>query len=105
MGNITHPSFARRSSLSAGSRVLRNLICAAIQINIYPHKSSNSLAQWPASSRALHCAAYGAVVFKITLCNDFNTYNGNSNKKPSPSKSQLKAVAVRGESEEMFEVR
>ena len=29
----------------------------------------------------------------------------NSNKKPSPSKSQLKAIAVRGESDEMFEVR
>ena len=52
VGNITHPSFARRLSLSAGSRVLRNLICAAIQINIYPHKSSNSLAQWPATGGA-----------------------------------------------------
>ena len=34
-----------------------------------------------------------------------HAYNGNSNKKPSPSKSQLKAAAVQGESEEMFEVR
>ena len=36
-------------SLSACCGVLRNLICAAIQVNIYPHKSSNSLAQWPAT--------------------------------------------------------
>ena len=35
----------------------------------------------------------------------FHAHYGNSNKKPSPSKSQLKAVAVQEKSEEMFEVR
>ena len=45
------------------------------------------------------------ITIAIRSAMSFHAHKGNSNKKPSPSKSQLKAVAVQGESEEMFEVR
>ena len=51
-GNFGYRARLCHYSLSACCGVLRNLICAAIQVNIYPHKSSNSLTQWPATGGA-----------------------------------------------------
>ena len=63
-------------SLSACCGVLRNLICAAIQINIYPHKSSNSLAQWPATGGASIVLFNGAgFLLKLPLqCNGISMF-------------------------------
>ena len=53
----------------------------------------------------LRCRCFLKLHSAIRSAMSFHAHYGNSNKKPSPSKSQLKAVAVQGKSEEMFEVR
>ena len=79
--------------------------------NIIATLRLNGLAQWPANKRP--CVGFFNGAFPPlagnyhcnTERNGFHAHYGNSKKKPSPSKSQLKAVAVQEKSDEMFEVR
>ncbi len=56
VGNILVRSSLAATSLSVGSRVLRNLICTAIQEKLYPRKSSNS-------PRTMACCRQGSTLF------------------------------------------
>ena len=106
VGNITHPSFARRLSLSAGSWVLRN----ALRVAIFRKYNCHTAFERP---RTMACSQQGSTLcclrcrcfFKLHSAIVFTHTMVIPIKKPSPSKSQLKAVAVQGKSEEMFEVR